>query len=101
MEKRCDNCKHDKNIDSLNDRCQRCSAMSDIYNHYPMWEAKTAEKRTVMKTKIIASGNGNAFESCINNFIKDREVVDIKFMSVVDNHCIYDRALIIYEEGIE
>lgn len=58
-----------------------------------------------MKTKvqIIVSQHPETLELCINEFIKDKEVVDIKFTSALviipgRQTAISDRALIIYKE---
>ena len=52
----------------------------------------------MFKTYIIA-GSALSVQEAINDFIKDKDVVDIKFQSVLlANGLINDRALIIYRE---
>lgn len=51
-----------------------------------------------MKVKVIGFNDMDIFEECINNFIKDKKVIDIKFNSVVGGKYINDRALILYED---
>lgn len=63
-----------------------------------------------MKVKVISSSNIDNFERSVNEFIKDKLVVDIKYSSypVVTQYGpnntpkrvdIYDRVLIMYEDG--
>ena len=55
------------------------------------------------RVKVITMGDQEAFERLINDFIKDKEVIDIKYhfqpsiyqTFTVQNHC----ALIIYKEN--
>ena len=61
----------------------------------------------MIKTQVFSSSNMNALRDAINEFVKDKKVIDIKFQSVVvpshfQNGCydrfdVIDRALIIYE----
>ena len=60
------------------------------------------------KIKIFASDSAYEVERMVNDFIKDKKVVDIKYSNVLYhtnygsyvplNNCINDRVLIIYEE---
>lgn len=67
------------------------------------------ENPTKTKIKIISANNWMEFENAINEFIKDKNIIDIKYQSFVvptqTNEYgalkaldINDRALIIYEE---
>lgn len=47
-----------------------------------------------MRVKIITHNFDNYFEDRINEFIKDKVIIDIKF--ILDNN--YNKALIMYEE---
>ena len=51
----------------------------------------------VMKTKVIS---GFGFESKLDDFIKDKNVVDIQYSCTIHSGTgyIYDRALVIYKE---
>lgn len=62
----------------------------------------------MIKTKILAESDMQTLENAINSFIANKNVIDIKFQSVI-LHVVYmdgvpikntinDRALIIYEE---
>ena len=100
-----DNCQHKSTCKNYNIRCHQCNAVSDIYNHYPCFEKKKDEQP--LKVYIVASDDFDVFQTTINDFIKDKEVIDIKYQSnvapmkkrngsltMVHN----DRALIIYKE---
>lgn len=57
------------------------------------------------KVKIISSDNTNEFQTWVNDFIKDKKVVDIKYQSYlmplefrICHNTVLDRALIIYKE---
>lgn len=60
------------------------------------------------KVKVISVGDLERFESVLNDFIKDKKVVDIKYQPVYISTAfvggtpvkgtIYNRALVIYEE---
>lgn len=61
------------------------------------------------KVYIICSGDAMDFQNSINEFIKDKDVVDIKYTAVlaptrydssgrISNYNTYDRCLIIYKE---
>ena len=52
----------------------------------------------MVRTKIITDIHVGYLQTNINNFIEDKNVIDIKFTSVVAHGRINDRALIIYEE---
>lgn len=52
-----------------------------------------------MKVKIIKfSGSEGIFEELINDFIKDKKIIDIKYQSNLTNIFTIYSALIIYEE---
>lgn len=61
------------------------------------------------KVKLLMHSDNAALETIINDFIKDKKVIDIKYQSfyvatqfsngVPRAGTIYDRALIIYEEA--
>ena len=59
-----------------------------------------------MKVKIIANENTKILEQEINEFIKDKTIIDIKFNSYTlfcgrtscMTHNVYDRAMILYKE---
>ncbi len=52
-----------------------------------------------MKVKIFASTNGIELEQCINDFIQNKQVIDIKYTSIsINNVGVNDRALILYED---
>ena len=60
------------------------------------------------KVKVISYDNAGIFESQINEFIRDKKVIDIKYQTYVlttqytnyvpSQTVVCDRALIIYEE---
>ena len=60
------------------------------------------------KVKIISADDANKFQTWVNEFIKDKKVIDIKYQSylmplefkngVPCHTTILDRVLIIYEE---
>ena len=52
--------------------------------------------RYVLKSKLIS---GFDFEEKLNDFIKDRTIVDIKYSCCIgQSSYIFDRALVIYKE---
>lgn len=52
-----------------------------------------------MKVKVIDfNGNGDMFETLINDFIEDKKVIDIKYQTNLTNIFKFYSALIIYEE---
>lgn len=55
-----------------------------------------------IKIKIFADINSIALENAVNEFIKDKDVVDIKYQSVSvvasNGMAINDRVMIIYKE---
>lgn len=60
-----------------------------------------------MKVELISNTNYKDFMSAVNNFIKDKKIIDIKYSAVVitsgnarDGYLqeTVDRALILYEE---
>jgi hypothetical protein len=50
------------------------------------------------KVKLIVNGDGFEFERDVNDFIKDKKVIDIKHTIDTNTLWIYHHALIIYEE---
>lgn len=62
--------------------------------------------RKKMKVKIIANENTEILEQEINEFIKDKTIIDIKFNSYTLfsgstphlMHYVYDRVMILYKE---
>lgn len=94
--------KHESCANYHPSKCRECVALSDCVNHYPLFAKKIGTK-----VHIITCDDAAKLEDAINRFIKDKEVIDIKYQSVVYqtrdlvgptvNH-INDRALIIYEE---
>lgn len=62
----------------------------------------------MVKVKIFASNDGNVMCDAINGFIEGKEVIDIKYTSLVLNKTVKngivtemqvnDRALVIYKE---
>lgn len=56
----------------------------------------------MIKVKFLGSDKWDEFENSINNFIRDKNVIDIKFQSLLAHNglggVVADRALIIYEE---
>lgn len=51
-----------------------------------------------MKVKVISFNDMDILEEAINNFIKDKKVINVKFNSIIAGKYIYDRALILYED---
>lgn len=59
-----------------------------------------------MKVKIMGDENPFYLEKMINNFIKDKKIIDIKYSPFTlfrgtnerMEHNVYDRVMIIYEE---
>lgn len=54
-----------------------------------------------MKIKIFTGTNTEALEKRVNEFLKDKNVIDIKYQSYFDNRFIYDSVLVIYKEEPE
>ena len=63
------------------------------------------------KIVIFSSSNAREFQSSVNEFIKDKYVIDIKFQSiltptkvngngVVTDYTYTDRAMVIYEDKV-
>lgn len=54
------------------------------------------------KVKVISGRDLEHFEFVVNEFIKDKKVVDIKYQPVIEKTpvkgLVYNRALVIYEE---
>ena len=84
-------------------RCRECVALSDCVNNYPLFAKKIGTK-----VHIIADDDAIKVQDAVNRFIKDKEVIDIKYQAVVYqtrdgygptvNHS-NDRVLIIYKEA--
>lgn len=77
--------------------CHGCWSMSDIYNHYPFY----AEKKTgSIKVKLLVSKDDIDMEIMVNEFISDKNVIDIKYQAVPTANPPYvtNRVLIIYKE---
>lgn len=55
-----------------------------------------------VKVKIIAFNDGNRLMEAVNDFCKDKIVIDIKFQSLIVDYgvtsSVNDRVLIIYSE---
>jgi len=51
-----------------------------------------------MKVKIFGERLSDFLEQEINEFIADKNVIDIKYQSLINDKFIYDRVLIVYEE---
>ena len=51
-----------------------------------------------MKTKLMTNTDMGELQEEINNFIKDKKVIDIKFNSVGYDGVDYDAVLIMYDE---
>ena len=55
-----------------------------------------------VKVKIIAINDGNRLMEAVNDFCKDKNVIDIKFQSLLIDYgvtsSVNDRVLIIYSE---
>lgn len=52
----------------------------------------------MIKVKVIARSDIRDFEHFINEFIKDKNIIDIKYNPVCVDKVIAHRALIIYKE---
>lgn len=54
------------------------------------------------KVYLFASSDGVDFQKSINEFIKDKKVIDIKYQALLihdrGGECVNDRALVICEE---
>lgn len=65
----------------------------------------------MIKTRVIGAADVAVFETAVNEFIKDKKVIDIKYQSILlpkqysngvpSRMAMADRALIIYEEENE
>ena len=77
--------------------CHSCWSMSDIYNHYPFY---TEKKTDSIKVKLLVSKDDIGMEIMINEFISDKNIIDIKYQAVPTANPPYvtNRALIIYKE---
>lgn len=57
----------------------------------------------MVKVHVIGSSDAATFQNAVNNFIEDKDVIEIKYQAVVINNvscvAVNDRALIIYKEG--
>ena len=51
-----------------------------------------------MKVQVLASNDSTQLQKWINDFIKDRMVIDIKYNSVSVGNSVNDRVLILYED---
>lgn len=72
-------------------KCEACKSMGYLTNPYPYYKELIANPKPTTKVKIFS---GYVSEITINDFIKDKDIVDIKFQ--VENGIIY--VLIIYKE---
>lgn len=54
-----------------------------------------------LKTTLFRSNNCRDFIDELNEFIKDKLVIDIKYQTTVRNNVFFDSALVIYKEVIE
>lgn len=51
-----------------------------------------------MKVQVLASNDSTQLQKWIDDFIKDRMVIDIKYNSVLVDNSVNDRVLILYED---
>lgn len=51
-----------------------------------------------MKVQVLASNDSTQLQKWINDFIKDRMIIDIKYNSVSVGNSVNDRVLILYED---
>lgn len=51
-----------------------------------------------MKVQVLASNDSTQLQKWIDDFIKDRMVIDIKYNSVLVGNSVNDRVLILYED---
>lgn len=72
-------------------KCEACISMSRFDNPYPYYKDLITNPKPTTKVKIFS---GYVSEITINDFIKDKDIVDIKFH--VENGVIH--VLIIYKE---
>lgn len=56
-----------------------------------------------VKIKILADVDCVALTSCVNEFIKDKDIIDIKYESLLvamnESAAVNDRVMIIYKEA--
>ena len=74
--------------------------------HKKATETSMPEKKPVTKIKMFWTIDGDGLERSINEFISDKEVIDIKYSSLLvnlpDGHtAVSDRGMVIYKEAIE
>lgn len=89
--------------------CTECVVCSSAQVPYPFYckmpePISQNDKKLVTKVKAFSSDNIVDLESRLNDFIKDKDIVDIKYQSfILDGRLglassIVDRALVIYKE---
>lgn len=83
-------------------KCHECWSMADIYNHHPCYLKKPVKIRlgSVERVRLICGTDPSFVECEVNEFIKDKDVVDILYQSVSIARPPYvsDRVMIIYKE---
>lgn len=83
-------------------KCKECWSMGDIYNPHPCYLQKPIRIRlgASQKIKLIESTDTKWVEQLVNDFIKNKEVVDIQYQAVTIARPPYvsDRVMIIYKE---
>ena len=72
------------------------NAQRKVGEHLHEVRGELTLSRPVLKAKVIS---GLDFEKKLNDFIKDRTIVDIKYSCCIgQSSYIFDRALVIYKE---
>lgn len=54
-----------------------------------------------VKVALFSDNDASKIINMVNNFCKDKNVIDIKYQSMVAGHAINDRVLVIYEDEDE
>lgn len=83
-------------------KCHECWSMGDIYNAHPCYLQKPVRIKlgAVEKVELIHGTDPHLVQNAVNDFIEDKDVVDILYQSVqiAKPPYVSDRVMIIYKE---
>ena len=85
-------------------KCLECRDMADIYGYHPYYSQGRADNnlRMVKKVKVIEAYDTSLLETDINEFIKDKNIIDIQYrpFGIACYPYERERAMIIYMEEV-
>lgn len=87
-------CKKSMTCANYNNKCDSCVALSHYMDPYPHYKEFVPSPKKTLKTKIFVTIFSEELERLVNEFILDKDIVDIQFC-MADHKC---GVSIIYKE---